>query len=89
MAYNTKETILRYDCVGQMWYAWTNVPAHLTKFCQQNWERTDEEYDDGRLVAAQFAAPKQFITIGNVNRKPRAGKIVFFVEKRPQGVDAK
>lgn len=71
-----QETILRFDYLDQTWYAWTNVQPHLTKFQKQGWELSHPAYEEGRLVAGDFKAPKQFVTIGNVRRKKRSGSIV-------------
>lgn len=67
------ETILRYDYIDQRWYVWTNVQAHLTKFTKRHWKMTECEREGDRIVAARFEAPKQFITIGDVDRKTRGG----------------
>lgn len=68
------ETIARFDYLDQRWYVWTNVQTHITKFQRQGWQMTDCEMDGNRVIAARFEAPKQFITIGNVARKKRAGQ---------------
>jgi hypothetical protein len=69
------ETTLCFDYLDQMWYVWTNVQTHITKFQKQGWKMTDAEYDGDRIVAARFEAPKRFITIGNVARKKRSGNV--------------
>lgn len=74
-ANDERETILRFDYMDQMWYAWTNVPAHITKFQKQHWEMVRCNKDGSRVIDAEFCASKPYITIGDTKRAKRKGNV--------------
>lgn len=68
-----KETLLRYDYIDKKWHAYSNIEGHINKMTQRNWHTVRSETENGRVVAAEFEADKQFVTFGDTKRAKRNG----------------
>lgn len=65
-----RETHIYTDDSSGEWIADTAIQKDIRKFKKQGWELIgSQNYEDGTLMAAQFKAPRNGITIKNPNSK--------------------
>lgn len=68
-----RETIITYSEFSNQWYVDTTVYKHINKFKKQGWKITKTEcYANGDVMAMQFEAPTNAISIRDINsNKPK------------------
>lgn len=69
-----RETIICYDAIDRQWSAWTTIPAHINKFMKSGWQMVRSTVSEGTVIDAEFTAPKNAITIRNLNTAKSCSK---------------